>query len=76
MAEMMENVEMKILTMQPKWKYYIFKGIVGIDLAEIDKSNHLRMWVYPIKISFITSMKILGITIEILSFAFSVTLSR
>ena len=76
MAEMMENVEMKILTMKPKWRHHIFKGIIGIDLAENDESNHLRMWVYPIKISFITSMKILGITIEVLSFAFSVTLSR
>ena len=56
-----------------KWKYG--NEYIGTDLTEIDGVNYLKIILYPLEITFISSFKNIGFGLKIFKVNFSFNIS-
>ena len=71
---MAQNIkDASFIDIKGKWRYG--NNHIGIDLAEIDRHNHFRIWIYPFEITLIGSFKQIGFGIKIFKLNFSVNVS-
>ena len=71
MALDMQNAN--FLEIKGKWKYG--NKYIGTDLTEIDGVNYLKVILYPLEITFISSFKNIGFGIKIFKINFSFNIS-